>query len=75
MFLCREEQLCASLIVSILFFRNLQELLILFWQTGKVKLLKMTQAVVAATNMNRTTIYTALGIPTTTGNDIPKLLM
>ena len=75
MFLCREEQLCASLIVSILFFRNLQELLILFWQTGKVKLLKMTQAGVAATNMNRTTIYTALGIPTTTGNDIPKLLM
>ena len=26
-FLCQEEQLCASLIVSILFFRNVQELL------------------------------------------------
>ena len=35
----------------------------------------MTQTGVAAAKLSRTTIDTALGISTTTGNDIPKLMM
>ena len=39
----------------------------------KVKVLKMAPTGVAVVNINGTTINTALGIPTTRGNNIPKL--
>ena len=39
----------------------------------KVKVLKMVPTGVAAVNINGTSISTALDIPTTRGNDIPKL--
>ena len=39
----------------------------------KVKVLKVAATVVAAVNVNGTNINTALLIPTTRGNDIPKL--
>lgn len=39
----------------------------------KVKVLKVAAIVVAAVNVNGTNINTALLIPTTRGNDIPKL--
>lgn len=39
----------------------------------KVRVLKMAETGVAAVNRNGATINTALSIPTTKGNDIPKL--
>lgn len=39
----------------------------------KVKVLKMAPAAVVAVSINGTTINTALGIPTTRGNNIPSL--
>ena len=39
----------------------------------KIRVLKMAATGVAAVNRNGATINTALSIPTTKGNDIPKL--
>ena len=56
------------------FFQSLKRISNLYFDTlGNVKVLKMAPAGVAAAYINGTTINTALGIPTTRRNDIPKL--
>ena len=55
-------------------FQTLTRTLNLYCGTSeKVKVLNMTSTGVASANINETTINTALGIPTTRYNDIPKL--